>query len=80
MHKVLTGFMFGVEFSNPNIGAFIEGIVWKELPGASHITLLGWQMRTMPGQEDAKRSFVLFRIQLLWLELEVFFQGGNNEQ
>lgn len=78
MHSMHTGFLLGVEFKNPTIGAFVEGIVWKELPGAMHITFLGWQMRTMPDEEEARRSFILFRVQILWLEIEVFFHGGND--
>lgn len=55
-----------------------EFIFWKEIPSAFTFNLLQWGVRVF-GERELSRSLTIFRIQLLWLDWEVFFVGGENE-
>ena len=56
-----------------------EFIIWKSIPAALLLTFFSWGMREFPSRPRAT-SFTLFRINILWLDWEVYFIGGDNNE
>ena len=55
-----------------------EFIFWKDIPSALTLNILQWGVRTFPDRE-LSRSLTIFRINILWLDWEIYFVGGENE-
>ncbi len=56
-----------------------EVIVWKAVPSLLTLNLFQWGMRTF-GDRDLSTSLTLFRIQFMWLDWEIYFVGGINDE
>ena len=54
-----------------------EIILWKDIPSAFTLNLLQWGVRSF-GDRELSRSLTIFRIQLLWVDWEIYFVGGEN--
>ncbi len=75
------GFQTGLELYAKEkwLAISTEFIWWKEIPGAINLQLLQWGARTYPPREQA-RAFIIFRINILWFDWEVYFVGGKDEE
>ena len=62
---------------NKWFGIGIEGIIWRSIPCFFSVCLFKWVERHWKFLQGNAVSFSLIRLQILFLEIEVYVSGGS---